>query len=174
MLAWERGKEGEKAGIQTHFIGANTKGGNFNKCQMVQVNQSHGEPSMSNCLLWQGAFAFQLRVSQAPSSFPWLSSSPLLILWTPPPTPFDVFPGLPCPAAARASGCPSDADVWKSEGVPCVCGDPASSQHHELSLSSSRPVECGSCTCSRAENILLGEWDGTCTGWREEHSQHHP
>lgn len=90
---------------------------------------------MSNCLLWQGAFSFQMRASQAPSSFPWLSSTPLLILWTPPPPAFDVFPGLPCPAAAHGSGCPSDADVWKSEGVPCVPGDPGSFQDHQLSLS---------------------------------------
>lgn len=126
MLAWERRKEGEKAGVQTHFMGTNTKGGNFNKCQMVQVNQSHGEPSMSNCLLWQGAFSFQMRASQAPSSFPWLPSTPLLILCTSPLLPFDVFPGIPSPAAAHGSCCPSDADVWKSKGV-CVGIQPHSS-----------------------------------------------
>lgn len=54
----ERRKEGEKAGIQNHFIVENTKGGNFNKCQMVKINQRHVEPYMSNCLLWQGAFSF--------------------------------------------------------------------------------------------------------------------
>lgn len=50
--------EGEKAGIQNHFIVENTKGDNFNKCQMVKINQRRVEPYMSNCLLWQRFFSF--------------------------------------------------------------------------------------------------------------------
>ena len=118
----DRRKEGEKAGIENHFILENTKGGNFNKCQMVRINQRHVKPYVSNCLLWQGSFSFlneSLPGTLFFLAFPFAHPLDLTSYPHGGSSLLGLFPGLSSPTAAHDWRCISNAALCSGD-YPCM------------------------------------------------------